>query len=473
MTAVAGPAARLPLAGASGVAAGRTAVSGKHGSEPTDSGFATRLEEAVNGTADDVRQGAEQPPETEVAADSRLPTTVPASGPVMSLWAPASMAQPHSHPAPALSTTAQPPAGPADMAAAGEGAAADGGTPDGGTPPLSGATPSSSGLAHPGIAAEAPVEPSAGQSGAVRPAADGTTSGSTATAAAGNPAASRTARAAGLGQPQHGGEGQKVPDGSAATGSTRAFPGRAEPVPTEPVLTGPVLTGATAVERSGTGGSANGPVAVSATAMPGLGAVPAAAIQVPVVKGTTTVDTSAPATLPNGPDGTQGILPVAPQQPTPVPAAGPAAHAVAHQTTHPPLAEQLARPLFQLATGQAGTKVMTVQLAPDSLGPVTVRAHLGADGVRIELLAATDAGRDGLRLILSDLKRDLAAQGVSSSLEMSSSSGDGAAGQQQGFRGSGSAPPGTLQWRPEPVAELTAPAAAATRLATTSLDITV
>lgn len=49
-------------------------------------------------------------------------------------------------------------------------------------------------------------------------------------------------------------------------------------------------------------------------------------------------------------------------------------------------------------------------IAPDSLGPVTVRAHITAGGdVRVELSGATDAGRDALRGILTDLRRDLAS----------------------------------------------------------------
>ena len=65
---------------------------------------------------------------------------------------------------------------------------------------------------------------------------------------------------------------------------------------------------------------------------------------------------------------------------------------------------------------------MTINVVPDSLGPVTVRAHLSADGVRIELMTAGDAGRDGLRSILGDLRRDLAAGGMPSSLSVGSSS---------------------------------------------------
>lgn len=63
---------------------------------------------------------------------------------------------------------------------------------------------------------------------------------------------------------------------------------------------------------------------------------------------------------------------------------------------------------------------MTVHVTPDLLGPVTVRAHVGAEGVRVELFAPTDAGRDALRSILSDLRKDLSGAGLSGTLDLSS-----------------------------------------------------
>lgn len=236
---------------------------------------------------------------------------------------------------------------------------------------------------------------------------------------------------------------------------------------------GQVLTGATQnvtarfTERAGTAAAVSTPAGADAagTALAGT----AHEAIVPEVGGK--VAGSDGVVLAKSPEGIQGTVPVAPQQATPSVSAVPAPQVA--QPAHPPLLEQLSRPLFQLASGQAGTKVMTVQLSPDALGPVTVRAHLGSDGVRIELLAATDAGRDGLKLILSDLKRDLAAQGVSSSLQMSDSSNGGAAGQQHAFRGNRGSPSENNQWQRGAQDQLPAPPAHTTQLATTSLDITV
>ncbi|MCS5506297.1 flagellar hook-length control protein FliK [Curtobacterium flaccumfaciens] len=99
------------------------------------------------------------------------------------------------------------------------------------------------------------------------------------------------------------------------------------------------------------------------------------------------------------------------------PTAAPAA------TTAPapaPLAQQLARPVFSLAQAGPGEHVVTVQVVPDSLGPVTVRAHVTAHGMHVELFAASDAGREAVRQVLPDLRRDAAGTGVSTTLDLSS-----------------------------------------------------
>ncbi|WP_412163070.1 flagellar hook-length control protein FliK [Curtobacterium flaccumfaciens] len=85
-----------------------------------------------------------------------------------------------------------------------------------------------------------------------------------------------------------------------------------------------------------------------------------------------------------------------------------------------PLAQQLARPVFSLAQAGPGEHVVTVQVVPESLGPVTVRAHVTAHGMHVELFAASDAGREAVRQVLPDLRRDAAGTGVSTTLDLSS-----------------------------------------------------
>lgn len=102
-----------------------------------------------------------------------------------------------------------------------------------------------------------------------------------------------------------------------------------------------------------------------------------------------------------------------------------------------PLNEQLALPLLALRTAGAGTHVLTLTVSPDSIGPVTVRAHVSGDTLRIELSAPTAQGTDALKSMLTDLKRDLSQGGATSALSVASSNSDGSVGNQGAFAGSG------------------------------------
>ncbi len=84
-----------------------------------------------------------------------------------------------------------------------------------------------------------------------------------------------------------------------------------------------------------------------------------------------------------------------------------------------PFLAQVSQPLFSLSSAPAGEHVMTLSVTPENLGPVTVRAHVSADGIRVELFAPSDAGREALRTILTDLRRDLSGAGMNTSLSLS------------------------------------------------------
>jgi len=117
-----------------------------------------------------------------------------------------------------------------------------------------------------------------------------------------------------------------------------------------------------------------------------------------------------------------------------VPSSGPLAAVVGQPqpAAQAPLAGQLSGPLFSLAGGKPGEHTMTINVTPDNLGPVTVRAHISAGDVRLELFAPNDAGREALRSILPDLKRDLAATGPNTSLDLSSGNQPGPQSGQSG-----------------------------------------
>ena len=84
-----------------------------------------------------------------------------------------------------------------------------------------------------------------------------------------------------------------------------------------------------------------------------------------------------------------------------------------------PLTAQLSRPLFTLAAAGVGQHTLTISVTPDNLGPVTVLAHVSPEGFRVELFAPSDVGRDAIRAILPELRKDLSGAGLGSNLDLS------------------------------------------------------
>lgn len=132
-------------------------------------------------------------------------------------------------------------------------------------------------------------------------------------------------------------------------------------------------------------------------------------------QGSTAGDPGLPAVTTARGGETPFVLPT-----TPTAAPTPATAAPSASATPAPLGQQLARPVFSLAQAGPGEHVVTVQVVPDSLGPVTVRAHVTAHGMHVELFAASEAGRDAVRQVLPDLRRDAAGTGLSTTLDLSS-----------------------------------------------------
>ena len=195
------------------------------------------------------------------------------------------------------------------------------------------------------------------------------------------------------------------------------------------VLPAAVLTAASAAEPAQTtaGGKA-GPVAtpsVPPAGMPGtfnmagtptarptgvvLGAGKVPGTTAPVAGDRTPAAAAAP-TDNLAAAGAAGAAAVAP--PAPGPAAG-------TQSTRRRGSASDARPATRppAATGQTalhprraphGQHIMTLKVSPEDLGPLTVRAHIDGAGVRIELFAPGDTGREALRGILPELRKELA-----------------------------------------------------------------
>jgi len=75
-----------------------------------------------------------------------------------------------------------------------------------------------------------------------------------------------------------------------------------------------------------------------------------------------------------------------------------------------------------------GDHVMTLTVNPETFGPVRVVAHIGHDGVHLELFGATEQARAALRAALPDLRRDLVGAGLEPRLDLGTQSGHGNAG---------------------------------------------
>jgi flagellar hook-length control protein FliK len=114
----------------------------------------------------------------------------------------------------------------------------------------------------------------------------------------------------------------------------------------------------------------------------------------------------------------------------PLPAAEPAALTASPRV----VAAQVSPVVVSIAQRPAGMHQLTMTVNPESLGPVTVRAHITQTGdVRIELVGATDAGRDALRAIVADLRRDLTAAMPNATLSLSSAVGADAGTPERGM----------------------------------------
>ncbi|MFE4949261.1 flagellar hook-length control protein FliK [Leifsonia sp. NPDC056665] len=176
-----------------------------------------------------------------------------------------------------------------------------------------------------------------------------------------------------------------------------------------------------------------------ASAQPIVTAGPAAAAQ-PFVRTPVAAPARPASKAPSAPSTpiAGDAQPTAPAAATPVPAqaptfaaalasAAPAAASTA-PTPAPPLQQQLAQPVMTLARQPDGDHVVVVRVAPDDLGPVTVHARVSDTGVHIELFAPNDAGRDAIRQILTDLRRDLNATTANSSVSVSDQNAPGAEG---------------------------------------------
>lgn len=148
--------------------------------------------------------------------------------------------------------------------------------------------------------------------------------------------------------------------------------------------------------------------------------------------------TANPAPAPaDAADPTAAVAPSASVSPPPIAPGTPAAAAA---IARPVLLPQLTAPVVSLAQAADGDHRLTLTVSPENLGPVTVRAHISGGAIHIELHAPNDLGREALRAVLADLRRDLAAAAPHASLMLSTSDdGPGSSNPQSSPNGGSSA----------------------------------
>ncbi|MDT0156367.1 flagellar hook-length control protein FliK [Microbacterium sp. ARD32] len=94
-------------------------------------------------------------------------------------------------------------------------------------------------------------------------------------------------------------------------------------------------------------------------------------------------------------------------------------------------------PIIALARSAEGQHSITLTVSPENLGPVTVRAHITGESIRLELHAPSDVGRDALRTILTDLRRDLAVAAPGASVHVAAGDSSSASSSQSHARPDG------------------------------------
>lgn len=150
-----------------------------------------------------------------------------------------------------------------------------------------------------------------------------------------------------------------------------------------------------------------GPASAGAIALPSeMKAVPPAEHTTKpalTVDGATAASTPAPATPTHAPPPPAAVAPSAPALP-------------------PQLASQLSGQLTSLRALPQGDHVLTLTVNPESFGPVKVVAHIGSDGLHLEIFGASEQARAALRAALPDLRRDLVGVGLDPRLDVGSGS---------------------------------------------------
>lgn len=227
-------------------------------------------------------------------------------------------------------------------------------------------------------------------------------------------------------------EPSTVPEGSLEVAPEEASTTETEPVKSaEPEVTidgadiAADLKAGKAVKPAMVGNLAGDTVNPGATPTPEALAAAAVAGQ---VSGNTSGAGTAGSAVANagvsGVSGTTSAIPIASAAPAVAPAvttANPVSQSapVFAPNLSQQLFDQMQHQLSRLKALGQGQHQLKLAINPETFGPVRVAANFHADGtVHLQLLGASEAARDQLRQVLSDLRRDLASTGLQADLDV-------------------------------------------------------
>ncbi|KQZ25049.1 flagellar hook-length control protein FliK [Microbacterium sp. Root553] len=298
-----------------------------------------------------------------------------------------------------------------------ESSEADGGDLPASSVPVIPLSPTDSAMTDPTMTEPTMTEPTmTGTAGAAAPTGVAATGASTSTSTptmigipttAGTPA---TTNAGDVGTPQaaSGSDTAVRPAGSRGTDETAVTPAGSSRVSAEATMssTAPATVAPSAsVTAPDTASTSAALASTSAAVDDTVDATPNAAAS----PGASAAVDDAPAIAVERAQPSASATPTAATAPAPVPSTAPLAAPDAADASTRAVAAQVSPVVVSIAQRPAGTHHLTLTVNPDNLGPVTLRAHISAAGdVQVELSGATEIGREALRTMLVDLRRDLA-----------------------------------------------------------------
>lgn len=251
---------------------------------------------------------------------------------------------------------------------------------------------------------------------------------------AGTPA---TTGAGDVGTPQvaSGSDTAVRPAGSRRTDETAVIPAGSSRVSAEATMSS-AAPAAVAPSASVTAPDTASTSAALASTSAAVDATPNAA----ALPGTSAAADDAPAVAVERAQPSASATPTAATAPAPVPPTAPLAAPDAAAASTRAVAAQVSPVVVSIAQRPAGTHHLTLTVNPDNLGPVTLRAHISAAGdVQVELSGATEIGREALRTMLVDLRRDLAGVMPHATLSMGVGTGAESPSDRGGQPGAGGA----------------------------------